>query len=435
MTLRDDLLEAAGQARQVQPDLAEAAGRFLLAAALPEGAFPDRGGRADLYYTAFGLQGLAALGLLAPRQKAAEGGGFPGGGRSKGNFPAAEAAADPRAGAGAGGSPAPPSFLRRTAAYLARFGDGADLDLVHLAALARCWAILREETALEGDAGAGSVSGDTRGETPGPPLPDLGAMRRRLAAFRAADGGFCLFPAPAAHPGGQVGEASGAGAGDGPAALSGTPYAAMFAVGAMEDLAPLGQESGPSAATEGGPTPSLGPEEADRLAVSLLACQAPAGGFASAPGDTVATVPVTAAAVATLAHLASRTRVPVAEAVERAAAWLLARALPGGGWPAAGAGGPGSPAGGPPAQADLLSTATALHALAAARVSVPAAIRDTTRAWVLRLATPEGGFRGHPDEARPDVEYTFYGLLALGHLGPQDGRPVPAKRPPPGGDA
>ena len=39
---------------------------FLRGSQLADGAFPDREGDADLYYTGFGLRGLAALDALTP---------------------------------------------------------------------------------------------------------------------------------------------------------------------------------------------------------------------------------------------------------------------------------------------------------------------------------------------------------------------------------
>jgi prenyltransferase beta subunit len=86
--------------------------------------------------------------------------------------------------------------------------------------------------------------------------------------------------------------------------------------------------------------------------------------------------------------------------------WLLARQAPEGGFCAF----PDAP--GP----DLLSTATALHGLAAAGTRLEGATRDACRRFVLSLHAPDGGFRGHPADDRADCEYTFYGLLALGHL-------------------
>jgi hypothetical protein len=64
---------------------------------------------------------------------------------------------------------------------------------------------------------------------------------------------------------------------------------------------------------------------------------------------------------------------------------------------------------------DLLSTATGLHALAGMGVSL-APVRAPCLRFVRSLLTEEGSFRGtHADEVG-DCEYTFYGLLALGHL-------------------
>jgi hypothetical protein len=65
--------------------------------------------------------------------------------------------------------------------------------------------------------------------------------------------------------------------------------------------------------------------------------------------------------------------------------------------------------------ADLLSTATALHALA--RMKVPLeGVGQPCAAFVLDLMTPQGGFAGSAADPEPDCEYTYYGLIALGHL-------------------
>jgi hypothetical protein len=60
MSLRLQMLRAARRARRLRPDLADGALAFLRTAALPGGAFPDRSGKADLYYTVFGLLGTLA---------------------------------------------------------------------------------------------------------------------------------------------------------------------------------------------------------------------------------------------------------------------------------------------------------------------------------------------------------------------------------------
>ncbi len=186
----------------------------------------------------------------------------------------------------------------------------------------------------------------------------------RIESFRAADGGYSHVPG----------------------AKDGTAYGAFLALGACEDA---GAEM---------PDP-------DRLADSLVRLRADDGGYAGSPGAATGLVPSTAAAVVTLAALG---RAVDAAAVE----WLTARQGPAGGWPAA----PGAPA------ADLLSTATALHALASAGAAIADDARAAARAFVESLAEPAGaaadaaGFRGHPEDTVADCEYTFYGLLALGHV-------------------
>jgi len=64
---------------------------------------------------------------------------------------------------------------------------------------------------------------------------------------------------------------------------------------------------------------------------------------------------------------------------------------------------------------DLLSTASALAALRASG-GVPAALRTPQARFVEACWTDCGGFRESPDHGTPDVEYTFYALLALGAL-------------------
>ena len=64
---------------------------------------------------------------------------------------------------------------------------------------------------------------------------------------------------------------------------------------------------------------------------------------------------------------------------------------------------------------DLLSTATALHALAALEEPL-GPTKDRCLDFVDSLWTNEGGFYGHWGDTMVDGEYTYYGLLALGHL-------------------
>jgi prenyltransferase beta subunit len=64
---------------------------------------------------------------------------------------------------------------------------------------------------------------------------------------------------------------------------------------------------------------------------------------------------------------------------------------------------------------DLLSTAVALHALDGLQVDF-AERKDAMLDFVDSLWTAAGGFHGTWDEEEFDIEYTYYGLLALGHL-------------------
>jgi hypothetical protein len=66
------------------------------------------------------------------------------------------------------------------------------------------------------------------------------------------------------------------------------------------------------------------------------------------------------------------------------------------------------------AQPDMLSTAVALHALSVASVSCGRP--HETRRFVTGLRGRQGGFHGGRPDCREDCEYTYYGLLALGHL-------------------
>jgi hypothetical protein len=64
---------------------------------------------------------------------------------------------------------------------------------------------------------------------------------------------------------------------------------------------------------------------------------------------------------------------------------------------------------------DLLSTATALHALAGLAVPL-APVRERCLDFLDSLWTNAGGFYGHWADDHLDCEYTFYALMALGLL-------------------
>ena len=285
MSLKSELLQAARRAQGLRPDAAARALAFLRRQAHPEGGWCDRAGQADLYYTVFALMGLAALETKIPAGPVAR--------------------------------------------YLAGFGDGRSLNLVHLACLARCASLARPE---------------------GPPERARRAMVSHLETYRSSDGGY-----------GPV-----------PGAPQGAAYAVYLALGAAEDL-------------------DASVPEPEGLARCLRSLRTDDGSW----GPT----PATAGAAETLRDLGQAVEASTVE-------WLLARQAPEGGFGAF----PDAP--GP----DLLSTATALHGLAAAGTRLEGAARDACRRFILSLRAPDGGFRGHPADDRADCEYTFYGLLALGHL-------------------
>lgn len=190
----------------------------------------------------------------------------------------------------------------------------------------------------------------------GPP-----ALLTHLARFRARDGGF--------HPT--------------PDHARGTAYAAFLGVAAYQDL-------------------RVELPEPLELARSLKFLETEDGAwtnelFGRGPMPVGATN-ATAAAVTVLRNL----NLPVNPQV---GAWLLAQAHPQGGFLAV----PGAPI------PDLLSTATALHALSGLQVSFEP-LRDPCLDFIDTLWTNEGAFHGNWADDHVDCEYTCYGLLALGHL-------------------
>lgn len=133
------------------------------------------------------------------------------------------------------------------------------------------------------------------------------------------------------------------------------------------------------------------------LLVALKGAGREEGSFAGGRNDNAGAVPPTAAALMLLQHLGAQP--PASTRV-----YLKACCAEEGGWRAT----PDAPG------ADLLSTATALHALCAWGATIPKA--RATEDFVLSLFDDSGGFRGSALDSTPDVEYTFYGLLALACL-------------------
>jgi prenyltransferase beta subunit len=188
------------------------------------------------------------------------------------------------------------------------------------------------------------------------------AMMRHLLDYRSADGGFHTARG----------------------ASRGSAYGAFLALGSCQDL-------------------GVDCPDADVLVESINSLQMPEGGFANEPGMTAGVTTATAAAVCALHYLQR----PVPGSALR---WLLAHAYPRGGFTAITfAGSTGIP--------DLLSTATALHALSLAGVAADD-MREKHLDYLDSLWSPQGGFRGHAADDVVDCEYTYYGLLSLGSLAP-----------------
>ena len=160
----------------------------------------------------------------------------------------------------------------------------------------------------------------------------------------------------------------------------GTAYGAFVALGAYQDL-------------------GYTPPEPLKLIRALKRLESADGAWSNFPGAKVGALNATAGAVTLIRHLGF----PVNQEVVN---WVLAQAHPQGGFNAV----PGAP------MPDLLSTATALHALAALDYRVPSALHERCMDFLDSLWTAEGGFYGHWADEHLDAEYTYYGLLALGHL-------------------
>jgi hypothetical protein len=190
------------------------------------------------------------------------------------------------------------------------------------------------------------------------PPPAWGeAQARRLEPHRTPDGGF--------HPV--------------PGQRRGSVYGCFLGLGAYQDLQV--------------PVPEPG-----RLVSCLAGLTTRDGAWANEADLREGSTNATAAAVVVLRQLGQ----PVGPA---AADWLLARGHPQGGFVAA----PAVPC------PDLLSTATALHALAVLQRPL-GPVRERCLDFLDSLWTNAGAFHGHWGDEVVDAEYTWYGLLALGHL-------------------
>ncbi len=162
-------------------------------------------------------------------------------------------------------------------------------------------------------------------------------------------------------------------------AARGTAYACFLALGAYQDL-------------------KLDIPNPAGLIECILSLQKPDGAFANNVTVQTGSTPATAAAVTTLHYLNCPPPAPSLQ-------WLLDRSRATGGFLAA----PVAPI------PDLLSTATAIHALSLAKTPLDS-IKQPTLEFVDSLWSTEGAFAGNWLDETLDCEYTYYGLLALGHL-------------------
>jgi hypothetical protein len=179
----------------------------------------------------------------------------------------------------------------------------------------------------------------------------------RVEQFRSADGAY------AAEPG----------------AARGTLYGCFMATGAYQDAGAM-------------------PPDPDAITRCVRRLRADDGGYANDDDFPVGLTPPSAAAATLLRNFGQAVPPELAD-------WLLARHHKDGGFFAT----PTAPI------PDLLSTATALHALAGVHASLHT-IKDACLDFIDSLWTNRGAFYGNWAEDMTDCEYTYYGLLALGHL-------------------
>jgi prenyltransferase beta subunit len=270
-------------------DARELVESFIRSQQNPDGAFRNRAGDSDLYYTVFGIEALIAL------------------------------------------QAEPPTIP--VAPYLRTCNDG--LDFVHLACLARAWA------------------GITKNFSDVPVQEILSNIEK----YRTPDGGYNQAPA----------------------SEHGTAYAAFLALGAYQDF-------------------GIELPNAQALLNSLESLRSKDGGYGNLPNAPVGVTTATAAVVATQRQFHQTPDPALAQ-------WLLSQHAPDGGFFAL----PGAPI------PDLLSTATALHALSGLHVPMNG-LRESCLDFIDTLWTNRGGFYGHWSDDGIDTEYTYYGLLAIGHL-------------------
>jgi prenyltransferase beta subunit len=292
-SFRLEMLQVARLAPKLLGDATPLVKEFLESQAGDTGAFGNREGAPDLYYTVFGLEGLSALQVSIPKADA----------------------------------------LR---SWIVAEAQNSRLDFVHLCSLVRSAASLGNNVFTEEE---------RRG------------LVERIEAYRTPDGGYHGTPGKS----------------------QGSAYGCLLAWGSYADLSLELPDTG-----------------------SLIACiqqlQTGDGGFANEPRLPFGSTTATAAAITLCRHLGEKLPSDTGD-------WLLRQHHPSGGFLAA----PGAPI------PDLLSTAVALHALDALQVPI-SHLKESCLDFVDSLWSAGGGFHGNWTDDHLDCEYTYYGLLALGHL-------------------
>ncbi|HNY28080.1 MAG TPA: prenyltransferase/squalene oxidase repeat-containing protein [Candidatus Sumerlaeota bacterium] len=326
-TISLSLLDRAARARHyLDPDDRKAIAGFLLKQRNPDGGFRGRSTESDLYYAPFALGCLLALGENLPVEEIQH--------------------------------------------YLASFGDGEGLDLVHLGCLLRCRRILAtpnlaRQTALASRLGVLGHQAFARlvQSFRVHPLPGQEKIQTHLLTCRCPDGGYASNAQAA-----ERGEDS--------------IYTSFIALLIGEDL-------------------GIAPENPDAIAHCVRKHRAADGGYGNRPGAAEGTTTVTSAAGVILQAF-NRKPDPAAPNIQN---WLHDRYHPSGGFYA----NPRAPL------PDLLSTASALFALRLIGAEVEFA-RTGTLDFVEMLWAESGGFCPHAADETPDCEYVWYALLTLGCL-------------------
>lgn len=191
----------------------------------------------------------------------------------------------------------------------------------------------------------------------GLPEDSRAALAQRIEAYRTPDGGYHQAPGR----------------------KNGSAYGCLIAWGGYQDL-------------------SLVPPNPWDIARCMDSLETPDGAWSNEPGISIGSTTATAAMLSLYRHL----QMPAPEA---AVEWLVRQCLPGGGFLAI----PGAPI------PDLLSTAVALHALSGNTAAINR-LREPCLDFIDSLWSATGGFHGNWTDDTLDPEYTYYGLLAIGHL-------------------